>query len=190
MKKEEEMKVNNKREFCRKLGYYNLAPCLEKLEYLEKYGIEKYLKKNFKYDFVLGSELFLKKVIEMYGCEEDIKIFEKVREKLSRKPGYLFVNTNFKRTTQQIFVLAFMEGLRNLSIDRKEFENKEEELEYVKKFVKNHYKEHSGELKLWGKIQNYIYKSEWFDKFLVIDKNENIIKEIEEFNPSIATIYV
>ena len=184
------MKINDKKEVCRKLGYHNLSPCLEKIEYLEKYGIEEYLKKNFKYDFVLGSELFLKKLIEIYGDEEDMKTFEKVREKLSRKPGYLFVNTNFKRVNQPIFVLAFMEGLRNLSIDRKEFENKEEELEYVKNLVKNHYKEHNGELKLWGKIQNYIYKSEWFEKFLVIDKNGNIIKEIEEFNPFIATISV
>ncbi|GAB6044509.1 hypothetical protein JCM11957_01070 [Caminibacter profundus] len=112
---------------------------MEKLEYLEKNGIESFLKTNFKYDFILGVELFLKKVIELCGNDEDMKIFEKVIEKLSRKPGYLFVNTNFKRSQEPIFVLVVMESRRNLRIDRKEFENKKEELEYVKNYVRNHY---------------------------------------------------
>ncbi|AZV46110.1 hypothetical protein C3L23_02130 [Nautilia sp. PV-1] len=180
----------DKNSLCKKLGYNNLKPCLEKLKFLEKNGIEAFLKTNFKYDFVLGSELFLKKVIELYGNDEDMKIFEKTREKLSRKSGHLFVNTNFKRVSQPIFVLAFMEGLRNILIDRASFENKEEELAYIRKYVKKHYKENNGKLELWGNIQNYIYKSEWFDKYLVIDKDGNVINQMDEFNPSKAFLKI
>lgn len=150
--------VKDKKALCKKLGYNNLKPCMEKLEYLEKNGIESFLKANFKYDFVWSSELFLKKVIELCGDEEDMKIFEKIREKLSREPGHLLVNTNFRRNNEPVFVLAMCEGLRNIRIDRKEFESKDEELEYVKNFVKNHYQENNGELKIWKTIQNYIYK--------------------------------
>ncbi|GAB6073612.1 hypothetical protein [Nautilia lithotrophica] len=180
----------DKKSLCKKLGYNKLKPCLEKLEFLEKNGIEAFLKTNFKYDFVLGSELFLKKVIELCGDDKDMKIFEKIREKLSRKSGHLFVNTNFKRISQPIFVLAFMEGLRNISIDRTSFENKEEELAYIRNYVKKHYKENNGKLKLWGNIQNYIYKSDRFNKYLVIDKDGNVINQMDEFNPSKAIMFI
>ncbi len=175
---------------CKKLGYNNLKPCLEKLDFLEKNGIEAFLKSNFKYDFVLPGGLFLKKVIELCGDDEDMKIFEKTREKLSRKSGHLFVNTNFKRKNEPIFVLAFMEGKRNISIDRKKFDTKEDEFEYVKEYVKNHYKKNNGKLDLWGKIQNYIYKSDWFDKYLVIDKDGNVISQMDEFNLSRAKVMI
>jgi hypothetical protein len=170
------MTFENKKEICKKLGYNNLTPCMEKLQFLEKNGIEEFLKHNFKYDFVLGNELFLKKVIEMCGDENDLKEYEKIREKLSKKPGHLYVNTNFKRTTQPIFILAFSEGLRNISIDRRNFKTKEEELEFVKEFVKKHYKKHNGELKVWGKIANYVYESDSFDKKLIFDKDGNLIE--------------
>jgi len=174
-------KVENKEEFCRKLGYHNSKLCLEKLEYFEKNGVEKYLRHNFKYDFILGSELFLKKVLEVYGDEEDIRIFEKTRERLSKKPGHLFVNTNFRRKNEPVFVLAFCEGVRNISIDRREFKNREEELEYVKKFVKNHYRKNEKKISIWGEIENYFYKSDSFDKYLILDKEGDIIEEKKDF---------
>jgi len=182
--------IKNKYALYKKLGYNNLKQCLEKLKFLEKNGIEAFLKTNFKYDFVLPNELFLKKVIELCGDDEDMKIFEKTREKLSRKSGHLFVNTNFKRSSLPIFVLAFMQGLRNILIDRTNFKNKKEELAYIRNYVKKHYKENSGKLKLWGNIQNYIYKSDSFDKYLVIDKDGNVINQMDEFNLSIAKIQV
>jgi len=184
------IRIKDKNSLCKKLGYNNLKPCLEKLKFLEENGVEGFIRSNFKYDFVLPSELFLKKVIELCGDDEDMNVLEKTREKLNRKSGRLFVNTDFKRGLQPLFVLAFMEGLRNISINRKNFENKEEELEYVKKYVKNHFKKNNGKLDLWGKIQNYIYKSDWFDKYLVIDKDGNVINQMDEFNPSKAKIFI
>lgn len=182
--------IKDKKALCKKLGYHNLKPCIKKLEFLEENGIEEFLKANFGYDFVFSSELFLKKIIELYGNEVDKKLFEETREKLSRKPGYLFVNTNFRRNNEPIFVLAMCEGIRNIGINRKEFENKNEELEFVKNFVKNHYKENNGKLKIWKDIQNYIYKSDSFDKDLVIDKDGNIVNKIDEFRPNIATLTI
>jgi len=173
------MIIENKNALCKKLGYNNLALCLEKLYFLEKNGIEEFLKFKFKYDFVLPSELFLKRVIELYGSSEDMKNFEEVREKLSRKPGRLFINTNFKRKSEPIFVLAFMEGKRNILIERKEFKDKNEELKFVKSFIKRHYEENKGVLPLWGEIQNYVYESESFDKKLVFDVEGDIIKTIK-----------
>jgi len=180
----------NKKEICKKLGYHNPKKCLEKLEYLEKNGIENFLKHNFKYDFILSSELFLKKVLEMYGDEEDMKLFKKTKEKLSRSSGNLFINTDFKRISEPIFVLAMMEGVRNISIDKREFENIEEELEYIKNFVKNHYQKNNGTLKIWRNIVSYIYTSDSFDKKIVFDTEGNIIDEVDNFIHSKATIKI
>jgi hypothetical protein len=184
------IKDENKKSLCKKLGYNNLKPCLEKLDFLEKNGIEKFLESNFKYDFVLGSELFLKRVIELCGNDEDMQIFKKTKKKLSKQPGRLFVNTNFKRKSEPVFVLAFMEGKRNIRIDRKEFDTKDEEFKYVKNFIKNHYRKNKGELSLWGKIQDYVYESDSFDKKLVFDVDGNLIKEVDNFAKSKATLMV
>ena len=169
------MIIKNKEDFCKKLGYKNISPCIQKINFLEKYGIEEYLKQNFKYDFVLGSELLLKKIIESFGSEKDKNDYETIKEKLNRKSGHLFVNTSFKRISQPIFAMAFMESLRNILIDRKNFNSPDEELEYVKNFVKNHYQKNNGQLNFWGKIKNYHYKSDWMD--VVLDKNGGIINQ-------------
>ncbi len=55
------IKINNKEQFCKSIGYNNTKPCIKKLEFLEKYGIEKYLQTKHKYDFVIGNEMLLKK---------------------------------------------------------------------------------------------------------------------------------
>ena len=169
------MNIKNKENFCKKLGYKNLSPCIEKINFLEKYGIEKYLKQNFKYDFVLGSEMLLKKIIESFGSEKDKKDYKTIKDKLNRKSGHLFVNTHFKRLSQPIFMLAFMESLRKILIYRKEFNSFKEELEYIKSFVKKHYQKNNGQLDFWGKIKNYHYKSDWLD--IVLDKEGNIINQ-------------
>ena len=184
------IKINNKTQICKKLGYNNITPCIEKINYLEKYGIEEYLKINFKYDFILGAEMFLKELIKLCGEKEDINTFEKIRNKLSKKPGLLYVNTNFKRNSQPIFALAAMSSLRNVTIDRKNFENKDEELKYVSNFIKNHYKENNGKLKMWGKIINYVYKSDAFKKYLIFDTEGNITQKTNDFTPANATIKV
>ncbi len=171
------IKIKDRISLCKKLGYIDVRPCLKKIEYLEQNGIEEFLRYQFSYDFHLGSEVFLKKVLELCGDEKNLKLFEKIREKLSKKPGRLFVNTNFQKKSQPIFSLVAMEGVRNILIDRRSFENKDQELEYIKFYVKRHYLENKGKLKLWGKIENYIYKSDWFDNYIVLDKDGNILKK-------------
>lgn len=184
------LKITNKEKFCKKVGYNNIKPCIEKLEFLEKHGIEKYLQEKHEYDFVLGSELLLKKAIEVFGDEEDLKLFNDIRERLSRKPGHLFIETGFKRRSQPIFVLAAMEGRRNILIDRYKFNNKKEELEAVRNFVKKHCKEKKGEIELWGKIKFYVYSSEWFDKKILIDCDGNIIGEVDRYSYSRAVMSI
>ena len=180
--------TKSKEEICKKLGYQNKKTCFEKLEFLEKNGFKAFLKKNFKFDFVMGNELFIKKIIEEFGDEKDLKEFEEFREKQSRKYGNLFAETHFHRTTQPIHVLAMAEGLRNVNIDRRKFNTKEEELNFVKEIAKKLYKEDNGDFSIWGKIDYYVYSSDSFDKKIIIDTDGNIVKKVDEYYSSKAIL--
>ena len=83
-----------------------------------------------------------------------------------------------------------MESKRNIAIDRKEFENQDEELKFVTEFIKRHYQKNNGVLPLWGKIQNYIYSSDSFEKQLVFDTNGNLIEEIDDFTKPQAKVTI
>ncbi len=183
------MIIHDKESFCKKVGYiHNIAPCLRKLRFYEKYGIREYLKYFRDYDFVLGSELLLKKAIQEYGSDKEKEIFEDTRQRLSRKPGHIFVETGFKRANQTLFSLAVMEGVRNIFINREDFDSKEDELNFIQNFVKKHYQKNNGKLKLWGKIKYYVYSSQWFEKVLLLDVNGNVFKKLECYTPNISCI--
>jgi len=180
------IRVHDRMELCKKLGYHNMGTCLKKIDHLEQNGIENFLCKEFEYDFVLGKEFFLKKVIELYGSEKDMEIFKNWTEKVHKKPGHLFVNTGLIKTSQPVFALAALEKMKNIPIHRRVFKDKNEEIEYVRFYVKRHYRENDL-LKPWGKIINYIYKSDCFEKYLILDKNGNIVGKMENFDIQKAT---
>ncbi|MBD3795965.1 MAG: hypothetical protein IE881_08580 [Epsilonproteobacteria bacterium] len=71
--------------------------------------------------------------------------------------NYIFVNTNFKRKGEPIFVLAFLEAKRRISItdELAASTNQEELFQIIGAYVKNHYEQNNGDLGTWGKIVNY-----------------------------------
>jgi len=71
---------------------------------------------------------------------------------------YIFVYTGFRRKNEPIFVLAFMEGRRNIIIPKKDvLSDSGEELARVCALVQNHYAVQQGKLPVWGTIQSYVY---------------------------------
>lgn len=72
--------------------------------------------------------------------------------------SYIFVNTNFKRKNEPIFALASLESTRRISItnvDEITSKNKDEMFQILGNIIKNHYKQNSGVLSVWGNIVNY-----------------------------------
>jgi hypothetical protein len=85
---------------------------------------------------------------------------EQVRIEKMFQP-YIFINTKFKRKNEPIFALAMLEGSRRINISKDDvLQNQTAELQRIKQIVMDHYKKNSGELKLWGKIYQYIYSFE------------------------------
>ena len=146
------------------MGYYSRKKGLKRLEgLLEMKSIEEWLKTG-GYDFYFTNESFLIRLCEILKFDKDhyLKIIDdikKILKDLGNMPQpYVFINTNFKRTTQPIFALAFMEGSRRIGVSKKLVYNSNDEgLSKVKQFIKDHYAEKKGILKMWGKIDNYIY---------------------------------
>lgn len=116
-----------------------------------------------RYDFKFSNKEFLNAVCRVFDInledyeDEIAEIEDKVRMLNYKQAPYLFVETGFKRTTQPIFVLAFMEGKRHVVLPQKLLlKTKEEIIEVAKSAVIDHYLKTGGEIQLWGKIKKYI----------------------------------
>ena len=81
------------------------------------------------------------------------------KEKLRFENSYLYIETNFKRTSQPIFVLACCESQRRikLNVEAFLFKSDEEILQMVSQFVKDDFYTSSGTAGIWGKISSYIW---------------------------------
>jgi len=105
---------------------------------------------------------------------------------------YLFINTNFKRKSEPIFVLAFMEHKRRIaykSIGNLYFKSDNKILEIVSKFVKEDYFTCDGTIKLWGDIVSY----NWHhldDKIYVFNKNGSFKISTRNIVESKATLSI
>jgi hypothetical protein len=91
---------------------------------------------------------------------------------------YIFVNTNFKRKNEPIFVLAALEHRRRLSLPKDDlvFKTDEEIFKIIGNLVKNHFIKTGGKLDLWGKIANYNYHHK-DGKSYVFDTNGNMVAD-------------
>lgn len=82
---------------------------------------------------------------------------------------YVFVYTDFKRDSQPIIALAFMEQSRHLSLPvMNKLKSIDEQVGYVQKLVINHYETVKGHLDLWGEIKHYVFNLSQ-DEYIVIN---------------------
>jgi hypothetical protein len=99
------------------------------------------------------------------------------------------VNTNFKRASQPIFALAIMESFRYVlpNIEKLIFKSDKDVLDIISDFVASHYKVNKGELKIWGKIDNYIYHHT-DDRIYTFGKKGKMLKDAPEIFEDHASI--
>ncbi len=103
-----------------------------------------------------------------------------IRKELAKfKNSYIFVNTNFKRTSQPIFALAFCESQRNIALDKNNFifKNDNEIFILVSDIIQEHFSITKGKIGIWGNIVNYVYHHS-DGKTYVFDTNGQQIEEI------------
>jgi len=110
---------------------------------------------------------------------ELIRFFKngRIERKFLRFQPYIFAYTGFKNRFKDgkelpIFALALLEGQypRRIFVDKE----RADDLEFISETIKEHYREHGGEIEFWGKIKAYIYHN-GFGETLNFDVNGNLI---------------
>lgn len=167
-------------EILRKIGYRKITDKM--IERLESVLSDEFLGLNKSYfDFKYSNIEFIKALCEI--CEVNFKDYQDEIDKQTDnvtklKHAYwphVFVYTAFKRSSQPIIALAFMEGHRRLYLPIEyKLASLEEQVKYVKTLILEHYKNADGHLKLWGDIKNYVFN---FSKneYLVFNSNGELI---------------
>ena len=90
---------------------------------------------------------------------------------------YVFIYTGFRRKSQPIFALAFMEGHRRLYLPIEyKLASLEEQVKYVKTLISEHYKNTEGHLDVWGEIRSYVFNSSK-KEYLVFNPDGELIDE-------------
>ena len=78
---------------------------------------------------------------------------------LDNKEFYIFIDTDFKRKNESVFVLAALSNRRYIR-GLCELHDKiiEEQIVAVSRIIRNHYAKSNGRLELWGEIKRYHYR--------------------------------
>jgi hypothetical protein len=147
----------------KKMGYHK--PSATNLERLQKVlnsptlGLDvggydlRYQSHEFVHELCRALELPLDE------CDANIARIKRQAEddRAAFKP-YLWVDTDFKRKDQRVFVLAFLESRRYLGLPRWILRlTPEQQLVQAQELVQEHMRETEGELLIWGTIKRY-----WF----------------------------
>ncbi len=154
----------NLKNLSSKMGYKNERNFRKTLDkFLNSKSILKWLK-NGNYDYVYSAKDFFVRLAKELDFTDDeilktIKYYERYKKEAdSFKGSYVFVNTNFKRISEPIHVLALAEQHRRFSLSEDEnlyFKRKEEILKIISEYIKEHFSETRGNLGIWGKIADY-----------------------------------
>ena len=144
---------------AKKLGYYNLDKLNQALlKITQAKSLDEFLQ-NGHYDYFYTSENLVLKLAKIYGLDilDELNQAKKLNDEVNKyKNSYIYIDTNFKRNTEPIFMLAMMQGVRYLYFDKKElaFKSLDKQLQFISKVVKNHYKKIK-KLPLFGEITGY-----------------------------------
>jgi len=106
-----------------------------------------------------------------------------IKKELSKfKNSYIFINTNFKRKSEPIFVLACCERLRNIVLDKNKliFKSDDEIFDIISIVIQENYINTKGKAAIWGDIVNYVYHHN-DGKTYVFDTNGKKIENIKVF---------
>ncbi|VYT01405.1 hypothetical protein [Campylobacter ureolyticus] len=144
---------------AKKLGYYSLDKLNQALlKITQAKSLDEFLQNGY-YDYFYTSENLVLKLAKIYGLDilDELNQAKKLNDEVNKyKNSYIYIDTNFKRNTEPIFMLAMMQGVRYLYFDKKElvFKSLDKQLQFISKVVKNHYKKIK-KLPLFGEITGY-----------------------------------
>lgn len=112
------------------------------------------------------------------------------QEQRKFQSAYIFVNTDFKRRGEPVFVLACSEYARRVEFDRKllYFKSDDEILEIISIIVKEHFISNNAKVPLWGNILSYTYYNQEAETYLFSTNGSYEKKDVEEAQRATVSI--
>jgi len=121
-------------------------------------------------------------------CDKVIdEINAELQAKSRRFKPYIFIETNFKRTSQPVFALAVLQGNRFLAVEEVAGAlSLNDQLKQVQEQIKAHYLREPI-IDMWGEVKQYVYYYEE-DLALVFSTNGQLLQATNEYFYSKATL--
>ncbi len=152
-------------------------------QFIQSYSINSWLEHGY-FDLIHNAQSFLIAIAQFSGFSQkeiDAQLNEYdilQKEKLKFKDSFIFVNTNFTRQNEPIWLLAMCETMRRIKLQNNQqllFQNHTELFRIISDIVVEHYQHNQGMLGVWGKIQDYhLYLS---DEIFIFNAVGQIIKK-------------
>lgn len=185
----------NRTNVIKLMGYQNTEKGILKLEsLLSAPDLFSWFEQSC-YDFKYSSETFLLELCKILLIPEDeVKIIiaeiktEIIRIEQMFQPS-IFIDTQFKRKSEPVFILSILSGRRHINISKYDvLLNQEEEFDRIRQIIMEHYKFCSGKIEILGKIHQYIYK--YADGKKVGIMPDGTISEPDEYTESRASLSI
>ncbi len=148
-----------------KLGYHNRARGEETIgTFVSTPSLYEWIRTGH-YDMKYSAESFYKKLcalfrIDAFECDEALEKARGFLDKVNRSDTpHIYIDTGFRRKSEPIHVLAFMESRRRIMFQKEHIlsQSLEKTLDEVAETVREHYSDNNGTLPLWGEIRRYVY---------------------------------
>ena len=112
------------------------------------------------------------------------------QEQRKFQSAYIFVNTDFKRSGEPMFVLACSEYARRVAFNKKllYFKSNDEILEIISIIVKEHFISNNGKVPLWGNILSYTYYDQEAETYLFSTNGSYEKIDVEEVQRATLSI--
>ena len=181
---------SDKKALSKALGYVreqNFTRALVNLEAAK--SLDEFITKGH-FDWAHSSETLILALSKHFGLSIEAELSEVQKlynERIKFRGSYIYIDTNFKRKNEPIFVLAMAQHLRYVSLtpflDELCFKTLDEQLNIISKVVKDYYQK-TKSLPIFGEITGF--KLYFIGKNYSLDTNGNFTdKEIAE---QVATI--
>ena len=150
---------------------------------------------NGHYDLVFSSKDFFIALCNAFSIDrntlnKELKNARKYHDEIIKfKDSYIYIYTNFRRTSEPIFVLALLEQKRRISLygdSRLLFKDIDEVIDIISKDICEHYQENKKGLMVWGNIS--AYQLHLFGKMYLFDTDGVVHVDAQELYENHADI--
>ena len=191
----QKLQTTSQKKLLKQMGYDSLKTGQKTLQsLLDADDIYQWIKTGH-FDFKYTSKAFVKTLCKVQEVSEIdyvlvLDAYEQRAQKINHESySFIYVNTDFVRTSESVMVLAILEGKRRVWLDKEVLfdMSKDEIIFHVSKLIQEHYQAVKGTLTLWGEIKNYVlhYKDE---ESVIFDVDGNVLLNKSPIRESKAVV--